>query len=56
VLGKDGKVRGNVVFYSGTPLSNSSHLLVVRAPGYREDTIRLEEKFPRGIAYEDPSQ
>ena len=55
VLGKDGKVRGQIVFNTGTPLSNGSYLLVVRAAGYRQETIRLEEKFPRGIAYEDSS-
>jgi hypothetical protein len=48
VPGKDGKVRGRVVFTGGT-------FLVVRAPGYREETIYLEGRFPRGIDYEDAS-
>ena len=56
VLGKDGKVRGRVVFNTGsTPGLVFSYLVVVRATGYREETIRLEAHFPRGIAYEDPS-
>lgn len=48
MLGKEGKVRGRVVFTGGT-------FLVVRAPGYREETIDLEGRFPRGIDYEDTS-
>ncbi len=57
VLGKDGKVRGRVVFKSGggTPLSNTSSFLVVKAPGYREDKINLKERFPGGIDFEDTS-
>ena len=56
VLGKDGKVRGRVVFNtSTTPGLVFSYLVVVRATGYREETIRLGAHFPRGIAYEDPS-
>ena len=56
VLGKDGKVRGRVVFNAiTTPGLVFSYLVVVRATGYREETIRLGSHFPRGIAYEDPS-
>jgi hypothetical protein len=56
VLGKDGKVRGRVVFNAiTTPGLVFSYLVVVRAIGYREETIRLGAHFPRGIAYEDPS-
>jgi hypothetical protein len=56
VLGKDGKVRGRVVFNTGaTPGLVFSYLVAVRATGYREETIRLGAHFPRGIAYEDPS-
>jgi hypothetical protein len=56
VLGKDGKVRGRVVFNtSTTPGLVFSYLVAVRATGYREETIRLGAHFPRGIAYEDPS-
>lgn len=55
-IGKDGKVRGRVVFNSHpTPGLVFSYLVVVRAAAYREETIRLEAHFPRGIAYEDPS-
>jgi hypothetical protein len=57
VLGEDGKVRGRVLFDlgSGSPLLHFSSLFVVRAPGYREETINLAARFPEGIAYEDPS-
>ena len=56
VLGKDGKVRGRVVFNTGTtPGLVFSYLVVVRATGYREETIKLGAKFPQGIDYEDPS-
>ena len=55
VLGKDGRVRGNVVFSYGSPMTSFSYLLAVKAPGYRGRTIRLADEFPRGIAYEDPS-
>jgi len=48
VLGKDDKVRGKVVFTGGT-------FLVIRAPGYRQETIYLEGRFPRGIDFEDTS-
>jgi hypothetical protein len=51
VLGKDGKVRGRVVFNRGA----FSYLLVVKAPGYREESINLGARFPRGIDYEDPN-
>jgi hypothetical protein len=54
-IGKDGKGRGKVDFIVGTAIPNFSYLLVVRASGYREESIRLEEEFRRGIAYEDPS-
>ena len=55
-IGKDGKVRGRVVFTSHlTPGLVFSYLVVVRATGYREQTIRLGAHFPRGITYEDPS-
>ncbi len=57
VLGKDGKVRGRVVFNTdATPGLVFSYLVAVRATGYREETIRLGAHFPRGIAYEDPSR
>ena len=36
-------------------MSLPTYLVVVRATGYREETIRLGAHFPRGIAYEDPS-
>ena len=56
MLGRDGKVQGRVVFNtSTTPGLVFSYLVVVRAAGYREETIRLGAQFPRGIAYEDPS-
>ena len=55
MLGKDGKVRGRVVFNRGTSIQSFSYLLVVKAPGYREESINLELEFPRGIDYEDPS-
>ena len=54
ILGKDGKVRGRVVFNRGTSTQSFSYLLVVKAPGYRKESINLEVKFPRGIDYEDP--
>jgi hypothetical protein len=54
VLGKDGKVRGRVVFNRGTSIQSFSYLLVVRAPGYREESINLGLRFPQGIDYEDP--
>jgi len=55
VLGKDGKVRGRVVFNSGTSIHSFSRRLVVKAPSYREESINLGVKFPRGIDYEDPA-
>jgi hypothetical protein len=55
VLGKDGRVRGMVVFGSGSPPLNSWYLLAIRASGNREQSISLVDQFPRGIAYEDPS-
>lgn len=48
VLGKDGRVRGRVVFTGGT-------FLVFRSPGYREKTIYLEGRFPQGIDFDDTS-
>src|SRR5262249_14995635 len=47
VLGKDGKVRGTVVFNRGTSTQSFSSLLVVRAPGYREESINLGVEFPQ---------
>ena len=55
MLGKDGKVRGRVVFNRGTSIQSFSYLLVVKAAGYREGSINLGVKFPRGIDYEDLS-
>ncbi len=55
VLGEDGKVRGRVVFNSGTSIHSFSRLLVVKAPGYREESINLREEFAQGIDYEDSS-
>ena len=54
VLGKDGKVRGRVVFNRATSIQSFPYLLVVRAPGYREESINLGAKFSQGIDYEDP--
>jgi hypothetical protein len=54
VLGKDGKVRGRVVFSRGTSIQSFSYLLVVRASGYREQSINLGARFSQGIDYEDP--
>jgi hypothetical protein len=53
VLGKGGKVRGSVVFNRGTSIQSFSYLLVVKAPGYREESINLAAKFSQGIDYED---
>jgi len=55
VIGKDGKVRGLVVFNRGTSSLSFSDLLVVRAAGYRGETVSLSREFPRGVPYEDPS-
>jgi hypothetical protein len=54
VLVRDGKVRGRVVFNRGTSIQSFSYFLVVKAPGYREESINLGAKYPRGIDYEDP--
>ena len=54
-VGKDGTVRGRVVFNTGSPLSGGSYLLAVQAPGYRVQTVPLESRYPLGIAYEDRS-
>ena len=51
VLDKGGKVRGRVVF---NRFQSFSYLLVVKAPGYREESINLGVNFPQGIDYEDP--
>lgn len=55
VIGKDGKVRGLVVFNRGTSSLSFSDLLLVRAAGYRGETISLSRGFPRGVPYEDKS-
>src|SRR5262245_49148843 len=54
VLGKDGKVRGRVVFNRGTSIPSFSYLLVVKAPGYREESINLGVRFSQDIDYKDP--
>ena len=53
MLDKDGKVRGRVIFNRGTSIQCFSYLLVVKAAGYREGSINLGVKFPRGIDYDD---
>lgn len=55
MLGKNGQVRGRVVFTLGEPMMSNSYLLVIKAPGYREKTIDLNAQFSGGIDYEDPS-